>query len=299
MNFGRVLTAMVTPFDEDLRVDYDQAAALAERLLANGSDGIVVSGTTGESATLTVDERAKLWKLIKEVVGKRGVVVAGAGNNCTQESIELTAIATESGVDAIMLVVPYYNNPPQEGLYRHFKAIACSTSLPVMLYNIPSRSVRSIDARTILRLAHDVPNIVAVKEGGRDIEQVIEVCRDRPEGFLVYSGDDASTLAWLAMGASGVVSVASHVVGKEIQQMIGSFFAGNHERAADIHASLLPVFKAMFCTTNPIPVKAALNLQGFDVGGLRLPLIEATEQQRETVRRSLDALGLLGTPATI
>jgi 4-hydroxy-tetrahydrodipicolinate synthase len=293
MSFGRVLTAMVTPSDDNLKVNYDQVAALAERLITSGSDGIVVSGTTGESATLTVEERTRLWKLVKEVDGNRGTVIAGSGNNCTEESIELTKMAEKTGVDGLLLVVPYYVNPPQEGLYQHFKAIASSTELPVILYNIPGRTVRNMDAQTTLRLAHDLPNIAAIKEAGKSIEQVIEICRNRPSGFQVFCGDDSATLAWLSAGADGVVSVASHLIGDKIQEMIKAFLSGDQAKAIEINGKLLPFFKTLFCTTNPIPVKAALNLQGFNVGGLRLPLIEANVAERETIRRCLETFELI------
>lgn len=293
MNFGQVLTAMVTPFDNELNVDFEQAEKLAERLLANGSDGLVVAATTGEGATLTVEERRELWKRVKNVVGNRGKVIAGAGNNCTRESLELTQVAEEAGVDGLLLVVPYYNNPPQEGLYQHFKTVAQSSDLPVILYNVPGRTVRNLDAETTLRLAYDVPNIVGIKEAGKSIEQVLEVCQNRPKGFQVYSGDDAATLAFLSMGADGVISVVSHCVGNELKAMVQAFIAGDVKKAAEIDGKLLPMFKALFCTTNPIPVKAALNIMGVHVGGVRLPLVEANEAQTELLRNCLKEYNLL------
>ena len=292
MAFGRLLTAMITPFDADGEVNERAAAAVARRLVDTGTEGVVVAGTTGESPTLTMSEKVRLFELVREAVGSRAQVIAGTGNYCTRESIELTREAERAGADGVMLVVPYYNNPPQEGLYRHFRAIAECTSLPVMLYNVPSRSPRNLEAATTLRLA-EVPNIVAIKEASGKLEQIAEILRNAPDGFTVYSGDDSATLPLMSLGARGVVSVVAHVAGSLIREMVERFAAGEVAAAAALHGRLLPLFRACFCTTNPIPIKAAVSLQGIEAGGLRLPLLPADETVVAAVRREMLALGLL------
>lgn len=289
--FGRLLTAMVTPMREDGSVDYGRAAALARRLADEGNDGIVVAGTTGESATLSKDEKLRLFETVVEAVGDRVKVIAGTGSYNTAESIQLSRQAEVTGVHGLLLVTPYYNKPPQEGLYRHFAAVAGVSRLPVMLYNVPSRTSVNLQPATVVRLAREFPNIVALKECVPD--QVGAVLREAPEGFAVYSGDDASTLAVLAQGGVGVVSVASHVVGPRIREMIEAFVSGDVARAARLHRELLPVFKGLFANTNPILVKAALALAGFPVGGLRLPLVEASESERAALREILVAAGVI------
>jgi 4-hydroxy-tetrahydrodipicolinate synthase len=291
MEFGRLLTAMVTPFHADGSVNYEAAAQVARHLVATGSDGIVVTGTTGESPTLTTEEKLGLYRAVKDAVGAGAAVVAGTGSYCTHESVELTREAEKSGVDGVMAVVPYYNNPPQEGLYRHFRAIAESTSLPVTLYNIPSRSPRNMEAATTIRLA-EIPNIVAVKEASGKLEQVAEIIAKTPASFRVYSGDDSATLPLMSMGAYGIISVAAHVVGKQIKQMIEAFVAGRPAEAAEMHGRLLPFFNACFCTTNPIPIKAAVNMLGIPAGGLRLPMIDADEKVKSTLRAAAADLGI-------
>lgn len=286
--FGRLLTAMVTPFKDDGSVDYDRAAALANRLVDDGSDGIVVSGTTGESPTLTHEEDAELARVIVDAVGHRAAVVAGGGTNATNESQKLTRNAEKAGVDGVMLVVPYYNNPPQEGLYRHFRTVAESTSLPVILYNIPPRSPRNLEPETLARLAGDVPNIVAVKEAAKSMDQVSRYLAVTPDGFMIYSGDDSATLPIIALGGVGVISVASHVVGSLIREMITAHFSGNPARAVELHHRLMPVFDGLFAAPNPILVKAALQMLGFPVGGLRLPLVPATVAERDVLRLVLE-----------
>jgi 4-hydroxy-tetrahydrodipicolinate synthase len=286
--FGRVLTAMVTPFGADGEIDFDRAAALANHLVDNGSDGIVVSGTTGESPTLSHDEDAALAKCIVEAVGSRAAVVAGAGTNATNESQKLTRNAEKAGVDGIMLVVPYYNNPPQEGLYRHFKTVAESTSLPVILYNIPPRSPRNLEPSTLQRLAADVPNIIGVKEAAKSMEQVSRFRAVTPSEFIIYSGDDSATLPMMALGASGVISVASHVAGPQIKAMVTAFLAGDYSRALEVHNHLMPIFEGLFAAPNPILVKAALNMLGHNVGDVRLPLIPATDAEKKTLKGTLD-----------
>lgn len=283
-HLGSLLTAMVTPFKPDLSVDYDTARKLALYLLDEGSDGIVVSGTTGESPTLDFEEKLELFKVIKEAVGDNGSVVAGTGSYCTNESIELTQAAEAIGVDACMLVTPYYNKPPQDGLYQHFKKIADSTSLPVILYNVPSRTASNLDSSTTIALSK-VSNIIAVKEASGSTEQVAKIVGGTSNGFLVYSGDDEFTLPLLALGGDGVISVAAHVAGRMIKQLVQAFLEGDEKKALEIHLQLLPLFKALFMTSNPIMVKTALRIKGFDVGGLRLPLIESTKEQEEALRQ--------------
>ena len=292
MDFGRLLTAMVTPFDSKLAVDYEQAQKVAEYLVNNGSDGIVVAGSTGEGATLTKEEKIKLFKLVKETVGHRAKVIAGTGTNNTAETIEITQAAEKVGVDGIMLVVPYYNKPPQEGIYRHFKAIAESTLLPIMLYNIPGRTGINMVPSTVARLA-EIDNIVALKESAGLLDQVSELVRILPEDFKVYSGDDSLTLPMLAMGCHGIVSVCAHVIGNQIQSMIKAYQAGNVDEAAKLHQQLFPVFKNLFIATNPVPVKLAVSLLGIDPGGVRPPLIEATPDEFAVVKKTLEELKLI------
>lgn len=290
--FGELLTAMVTPMRQDGAVDFDKAAKLAEYLVHHGSDGVVVCGTTGESPTLAADEKVGLFEAVMQAVGDRAKVIAGTGTYDTRESIELTRRAEGVGVHGIMLVVPYYNRPPQEGLYRHFRAIAESTRLPVMLYNVPSRTGRNLEVETVARLAL-LPNVVAIKEAAGDMEQVTQLRRSTPESFAIYSGEDSLTLPMLSLGAVGVVSVASHVVGDDIKAMIRAFKEGRTAEATELHQKLMPVFKAMFVTTNPIPVKWAMSLLGMDMGPFRLPLVEPTPAEKERIQQTLERYGLI------
>lgn len=290
--FGELLTAMVTPMRPDGAVDYDKAAKLAEYLVNHGSDGVVVSGTTGESPTLSADEKVGLFEAVMQAVGGRAKVIAGTGTYDTQESIALTRRAEALGVDGIMLVVPYYNRPPQEGLYRHFRAIAEETRLPVMLYNVPSRTGRNLEVETVARLAL-LPNVVAIKEAAGDMEQVTGLRRATPETFAIYSGEDSLTLPMLSLGAVGVVSVASHVVGDDIKAMIQAHQAGETAKAAALHQRMMPVFKALFVTTNPIPVKWAMSLLGMDLGPFRLPLVEPTPAEKAHIQEALMRYGLI------
>ncbi|MCL5289487.1 MAG: 4-hydroxy-tetrahydrodipicolinate synthase [Bacillota bacterium] len=293
VDFGRVLTAMVTPFNPDLSVNFAQARKLGKYLVENGSDGLVVCGTTGESPTLDKEEKIALFKAIVEEVGGQATVVAGTGSYDTAKSIALTKEAEKVGCDGVMLVAPYYNKPSQEGLYRHFRAVAESTSLPVILYNIPGRTGINVLPATAARLAADVPNMAAIKEAAGNIDQVSELCRLLPEDFAIYSGDDSMTLPMLSLGAKGIISVAAHVAGKQIQEMIDAFTSGNTTLAANLHKQLYPLFKGLFITTNPVPVKAALNLKGFAVGGVRLPLVDATSGEIESVKGVMKSLELL------
>jgi 4-hydroxy-tetrahydrodipicolinate synthase len=292
VNWGPVVTAMVTPFNENLEVNYDAAQALAELLVQTGSTGLVVSGTTGESPTLTHEEKVTLFRKVKEAVGNRAAVLAGTSTYDTEESVRLSQEAERAGVDGLLLVAPYYNRPSQEGLYQHFKTIAHAVDLPVMIYNIPGRTGVNVEPTTLLRLA-EITNVVAVKEASGNLNQMSEICAGAPDGFLVYSGDDSLTLPLLAVGGVGVVSVASHVVGRDIRRMCEAFFAGKVQEATKLHHRMLPLFKALFCTTNPVPAKAALNMLGANVGGVRLPLVEANDREKEIVRKALRDYGLL------
>jgi 4-hydroxy-tetrahydrodipicolinate synthase len=286
MNFGQVLTAMVTPFDYNGDIDFNAARTLVNYLIANGTDGLVVAGTTGESPTLTTEEKVEFFKFVVEVVDGRVPVIAGTGSNNTRASMSLTRKAEEAGADGIMLVTPYYNKPSQEGMYQHFKSIAESTSLPVMLYNIPGRSVVNLSVETVVRLA-EVPNIVAIKEASGNLDAMSEIISRTPNDFTLYSGDDGLTLPVLAIGGAGVVSVASHIIGNEMQEMINLFKKGDVQGAAAAHRVLLPIMKALFTAPNPTPVKAALNISGVHVGGVRLPLIPLTPEEKLSLQNAL------------
>lgn len=286
MNFGRILTAMVTPFDEQEEIDYDATRSLVNYLIANGSDGLVVAGTTGESATLTTEEKIKLFRFVAEVVDGRVPVIAGTGTNSTKGSIELSQAAEQCGVDGLMLVNPYYNKPSQEGLYQHFKAIAECTFLPCMLYNIPGRSAVNMLPETIIRLS-EVSNIVSVKEASADLDAMTQIISETPEDFTLYSGDDGLTLPVLSIGGVGVISVSSHVLGNEMQAMVQHFLNGDLREAAQLNGTLRPMMRAMFKQPSPSPVKAALNMKGIRVGDVRLPMIALTEEEKVELRRIL------------
>ncbi|MEH7072782.1 4-hydroxy-tetrahydrodipicolinate synthase [Neobacillus drentensis] len=288
MNFGQVLTAMVTPFNQNGEIDFNATKTLVDYLIENGTDGIVVAGTTGESPTLTMEEKVALFKFVAAAVNGRVPVIAGTGSNNTRASISLTKQAEEAGVDGIMLVAPYYNKPCQEGMFQHFKAIADSTRLPIMLYNIPSRSVVNISVETIVRLSK-IENIVALKEASGNLDAMAEIISQTPSDFILYSGDDSLTLPVLAIGGAGVVSVASHVIGNELQEMINLFKNGRVQEAAIAHRRLLPVMKGLFTAPNPAPVKAALNMNGVNVGGLRLPLLPLSDEEKITLQGILPA----------
>ena len=283
---GRLLTAMVTPFNEEGAVDYEQAKKLALALLDSGSEGMVVVGTTGESPTLVREEELRLFSEVKSVVGDRGVVVAGTGSNSTAEAMEATKEAEQTGVDACLLVVPYYNKPTQEGLYQHFKTIAESTSLPCILYNVPSRTVTGLSAETVIRLSQ-IENIIGIKEASGNLEHVSATITNSREGFLVWSGNDSDTLPILALDGYGVISVASHIVGRQISDIIYNFINGKVHEAAAIHRNLMPLINALFVISNPIPVKYALNYIGFNVGKPRLPLTEPDEKTAALIRDTL------------
>jgi 4-hydroxy-tetrahydrodipicolinate synthase len=277
---------MVTPFNKEGEVDYEQARKLALALLDSGSDGLVVVGTTGESPTLVRKEEIRLFTEVKSAVGERGSVIAGTGSNSTAEALSATKEAERVGVDACLLVVPYYNKPTQDGLYQHFKTIAQKTSLPCILYNVPSRTVVGLSADTVIKLSK-IDNIVGLKEASGNLEQVSKVIAGAEEGFLVWSGNDSDTLPILTLGGYGVVSVASHLVGGQIRAMIDNFTSGKIEAAAGIHRCLLPLVDALFIVSNPIPVKYALNYAGFPVGKPRLPLTEPDEKSAAIIRKTL------------
>ncbi|WP_404433048.1 4-hydroxy-tetrahydrodipicolinate synthase [Sutcliffiella horikoshii] len=289
INFGKVSTAMVTPFDNKGNIDFEKTTQLINYLIKNGTDSVVVAGTTGESPTLSTEEKLALFSHVVKVVDGRIPVIAGTGSNNTRASIDLTKKAEAAGVDAIMLVAPYYNKPSQEGLYQHFSTIASETSLHVMLYNIPGRSVVNMSVETIVRLSA-IDNIVAVKEASGNLDAMTEIIANTPDEFVLYSGDDGLTLPVLSIGGNGVVSVASHVLGNQMQEMIRSFEAGKFASAAKQHQSLLPVMKGLFSAPSPSPVKTALQLKGMDVGGVRLPLVPLTEEERNTLTKLIETV---------
>ena len=277
---------MVTPLNKEGKVDYQQAKRLALALLDSGSDGVLIVGTTGESPTLTKEEEQHLFAEVKSAVGDRGSVIAGTGSNSTAEAIEATKKAEQIGVDACLLVVPYYNKPSQDGLYQHFKAVAQETSLPCILYNVPSRTVVSLSADTVIKLSQ-IDNIVGVKEASGNLSEIAKIINNTREDFLVWSGNDSDTLPILALGGYGVISVASHLVGSQIKEMIDAFLKGRTGEAASIHRHLLPLVEAIFIVSNPVPIKYALNHIGFNVGKPRLPLVEPDEKSAAIIRDTL------------
>jgi 4-hydroxy-tetrahydrodipicolinate synthase len=290
--FGSVITAMVTPFRDDYALDLDGAQALARRLLESGSDGLVVAGSTGEAPTLSHQEKVDLFRAVVEAAEGRGKVICGTGTYDTQETVELTRAAERAGADAVLVVTPYYNRPPQRGLVAHFTKVADSTGLPVILYNIPGRTACTIELDTLLRLA-EVDNIVAVKDSTGDFHTLSRLFRELPPDFEVYSGDDWATLAMCCMGARGVVSVASHLVGDRIREMVEMVHAGDVAGARKVHDDLTPLFRALFVTSNPIPVKAALEMAGHPVGPPRLPLVPASPEERAVIERALRDVGVM------
>lgn len=287
MDIGNIVTAMVTPFDENLNIDYDKTSQLLEHLIETKTDAVVVAGTTGESPTLSKDEKVALFKHVVKQVKGRIPVIAGTGCNNTAESIALTQEAEAAGVDGIMLVIPYYNKPSQAGLYAHFSAIAKETKLPVMLYNIPGRSGVNLEAQTTIELSK-IENIKYIKEASANLEQMAEIIQNTDDDFELYSGDDSLTLPVLSIGGRGVVSVSAHLVGNRMQEMVQSFKQGETKKAAQIHRELLPFFNTMFIAPNPTALKEGLNQSGVEVGSLRLPLIEANEVEKVAVKEALE-----------
>jgi 4-hydroxy-tetrahydrodipicolinate synthase len=283
---GRLLTAMVTPFNEKGEVDYRQAKKLAVALLNSGSDGLVVAATTGEAPTLTWEEEMRLFTEVKSVMGGKGTLVAYTGSNSTAEAVEATEKAEKIGVDACLSVVPYYNRPNQEGIYQHFKAIAESTSLPIIMYNIPSRVVVNMEPETIARLSK-IDNIIGVKEASGNMEHVAKTINSAREGFLIWSGNDNDTFLIITLGGYGVIGVTTHIVGKQYKKMIDLVLNGKVAEAAAIHRNLVPLVNAMFSVPSPAPIKYALNQLGFKVGKPRLPLVEVDEKPAAAIRDTL------------
>lgn len=291
--FGSVLTAMATPFNADGSLDLEGVRHLTRHLYEHGTEAIVAAGTTGESPTLTHDEKKALFETVLEVARDQGKrVICGTGTYSTAESIELTEMAESCGADGALVVTPYYNKPPQRALTEHFRMIAEATSLPVIMYNIPGRTGTRIEHDTLLRLA-EVPNIVGVKDSTGDFDGVARLLREAPEGFDVYCGDDWATFGYVCLGAAGVVSVASHLVGGEIADMVELVEKGDLDAARAVHRRLSPLFSALFCTTSPIPLKAALELMGLPGGPLRPPMFAATDGERAIVEKALKDAGVL------
>ena len=285
-DLGRLLTAMVTPFDDKGEVDYEQAKRLAIALLDSGSDGVVVVGTTGESPTLVREEEIRLFDEVKSAVSRRGTVIAGTGSNSTAEAIAATKEAERIGVDACLLVVPYYNKPTQQGLFEHFQAIAGSTKLPCILYNVPSRTITNLAPQTVIELSK-IDNIVGLKEASGDLVQAAKIISGVDKDFVLYSGNDSDTFPLISIGGYGVISVTSHLVGAQMKEMIVKAIKGELAQAAAIHRSLLPLFDAMFIVSNPIPIKYALNHVGFRVGKPRLPLTTPDEKSAAIIEAVL------------
>jgi 4-hydroxy-tetrahydrodipicolinate synthase len=290
--FGRLITAMVTPFEANGDLDLPRAQELALRLLDQGTQALVVCGTTGESPTVFYDQKMELFRAVLSAVDGKAPVIANAGDNCTADSVHFAKQVVALGVDAIMAVVPYYNKPPQEGLYLHFRTIAEAVDVPVILYNIPGRCVINMEAETTLRLARDCPNIVAVKEASGKLDQIAAIIQGAPRGFEVLSGDDEMTLPMMGLGGTGVISVASHVAGPQMRAMVDAQADRDHTRALSLHLRLLPLFKALFITANPIMVKEALAQMDFPVGTCRLPLVPPTAEQSAELARVLAHLDL-------
>ncbi|SEM48697.1 4-hydroxy-tetrahydrodipicolinate synthase [Mesobacillus persicus] len=282
VQFGRISTAMVTPFDSKGHVDFAKTTQLVNHLIKTGTESLVVAGTTGESPTLTKEEKIALFDHVVKVVDKRIPVIAGTGSNNTYATVELTKKAAKLGVDGIMIVAPYYNKPSQEGLYQHFKAVADNTDLPIMVYNIPGRSAVNILPETIIRLS-EIPNIVCVKEASGDLSAMTKIIANTPDDFMLYSGDDSLALPVLSIGGTGVVSVSSHIIGNQMKDMVYAYVNGKHEEAAKLHQKLLPVMQGMFKAPNPAPVKTALQMLGLDVGTVRLPLVPLNHEERAEI----------------
>jgi 4-hydroxy-tetrahydrodipicolinate synthase len=294
-DFGRLVTAMVTPFDDNLEVNWEQLQTLVDYLIEEQkSESLVVCGTTGESPTLTDDERKRLVQSVVRLAGGRAKVIAGASNNDTLHSVQLSLEAEEAGADGVLIVAPYYNRPSQRGIYEHYKAIAKATKLPIMMYNIPSRCGINVEVETTVRLANEFENIVASKEAHGDLDHITALVAQAPSHLRVYCGDDSLTLPYLSVGAHGVVSVASHVVGPSIRELVEAYVQGDPVKARKVHHELFPIFRGMFnCphrVPNPAPVKHALNLKGVQVGGLRLPMLAVDEGEGKFIEDLLKNL---------
>ncbi|MEA2016714.1 MAG: 4-hydroxy-tetrahydrodipicolinate synthase [Actinomycetota bacterium] len=286
LDIGEVITAMVTPFDKDYRLDIDSCHKLMQYLVDEGNDGILLSGSTGESSTLDDKEKISLFKLAKDNFGDKVKIIAGTGSNDTRHSIELSKEAEKIGVDCLLIVAPYYNKPSQWGLFKHFEAIAGEVSVPIILYNVPSRTSSNISSKTCVELSK-INNICGIKEASGNLRQISEIIRDTDNDFLVYSGNDGDTLPMLSVGGYGVISVASHIVCSEIKEMISSFKKGDFKRAAGMHARLLDIFYGIFIVSNPVPIKEALNLKGITAGPCRLPLCNMEEKELSVFKKIL------------
>ena len=291
--FGRMIPAMVTPFDENRELDVDKVQALAARLVDGGSDSLIINGTTGESPTVFYPQKIELFRAVVEAVGDRVPVIANVGDNCTADTVDFAREVAELGVDGFMCVVPYYNKPPQEGIYQHFRTIANAVELPIILYNIPGRCVVNMEAETTLRLARECANVVAVKEASGKLDQVKAIVEGAPEGFAVYSGDDAATFDIMRLGGAGVISTIGNVAPARMKEIVDLCAAGDWEAAAAANEELMPLMKGLFETSNPILVKEALKLLGFPVGGVRLPLVDATPAQSERLAAIMREVGVL------
>ncbi len=293
LRFGRMITAMVTPFDADLNLDLPRAQELADRLVLGGNDSLIINGTTGESPTVFYPQKMELFKAVVEAVDGRIPVIANVGDNCTADTVDFAHDVAQLGVDAFMCVVPYYNKPPQEGLYQHFAAIASSTDLPIILYNIPGRCSINMEAETTLRLARDFDNIVAIKEASGNFDQIRAIIEGAPDDFVVYSGDDSATLDIMKLGGVGVISTIGNVAPERMKEIVTLAADEKWEEAQIANDALLPLMNGLFETANPILVKEALNLIGFPVGGVRLPLVPATEAQSARLASIMREVGVL------
>ena len=292
--FGRLLTAMVTPFNADGSINYEAGADFADWLLANGSDGLVVEGSTGEAATMDMDEKIKFMQTIVARVNGRAKIVAGAGTNCTASTIDLVKKMEACGVDGVLVVGPYYNKPTQEGYYQHFAAVAKATKLPIIVYNVPGRTGGNIAPETVARLAADFSNIVAIKEAAGNVAQTAELYRVLPEDFSIYSGDDGLILPFLSVGACGLISVLANVNGNILQQLMQAYSEGRVKDAADINKVMVPLAKAMFIESNPIPIKAAVSkVTGIEAGAPRLPLTPISAAAEAKLNAALKAAGMI------
>lgn len=291
--FGRMIPAMVTPMKENLELDLDRAQQLANRLVEGGSDALIINGTTGESPTVFYPDKLELFRAVVSAVDGRVPVIANVGDNCTADTVDFANDVSKLGVDGFMCVVPYYNKPPQEGIYQHFRTIASAVELPIILYNIPGRCVVNMEAQTTLRLAHEFDNIVAVKEASGKMDQVAAITADAPEGFSVYSGDDSATYDIMKLGGVGVISTIGNVAPSRMKEIVDLCAAGEWEQAARANERLMPLMEGLFKTANPILVKEALKLSGFPVGGVRLPLVNATEEQSAELAQTMREVGVL------
>lgn len=290
---GRMIPAMVTPFDENRELDLNRVEELADRLVTGGADALVINGTTGESPTVFYPQKIELFKAAVHAVAGRVPIIANVGDNCTADTVDFAGDVEKLGVDAFMCVVPYYNKPPQEGLYQHFATIARATELPIVLYNIPGRCVVNMTAETTLRLAHDFANVVAVKEASGNFEQIKQIIDGAPEGFVVYSGDDSATYDIMKLGGAGVISTIGNVAPARMKEIVDLCAAGKWDEAYAAYEKLLPLMDGLFETSNPILVKEALKLVGFPVGGVRLPLVDATEEQSARLADIMREVGVL------